>query len=130
MGKRSTSRRLAMQILYQADISSESIKAIAKNILDEDNLIEETKKFALHLASNAWEHKKEIDGAITEKSQNWPLPRMGIVDRNILRLAIYELKYEKDTPAKVVIDEAIELAKKYSTNQAAKFINGILGKLI
>ena len=126
MGKRSTSRRLAMQALYQTECARISIKEALDNIFEEEPYIKETKDFSLKLADGTWEQKEEIDKIIKKYSKEWKLERMGGVDRNILRLAIFELM-NKETPAQVVINEAVELAKKYSTIEAAKFINGILG---
>jgi len=126
MGKRSTSRRIAMQALYQAECARISIKEALDNIFEEEHYIKDTKDFSRSLACGTFERKEEIDKLIKKYSKEWKLERMGGVDRNILRLAIYELMI-KETPAQVVINEAVELAKKYSTIEAAKFINGILG---
>jgi transcription antitermination protein NusB len=126
MGKRSTSRRLAMQALYQAEQSGNEIGQVMENLLAEEKYIPETQKFSAVLARAAWADHEAADKIITGMSADWPLERIGKVDLSILRLAFYELK-EGSTPASVVIDEAVELAKKYSTTEAAKFINGILG---
>lgn len=126
MGKRSTSRRLAMQSLYQADISGVPIETSLKNILENESFIPATVEFARELAGETWENIKELDRVISKLSIDWPLDRMGKVDRSILRLALQELKMGK-TPTSVVVDEAVEMAKKYSSEEAAKFINGILG---
>jgi N utilization substance protein B len=129
MGKRSTSRRLAMQALYQAEISGINIKEAMENLFAQEKLIKETREFSADLAEGAWEDREEIDKLIKKYSREWKLERMGGVDRNILRLALYELM-EGETPPQVVINEAVELAKKYSSPEAAKFINGILGKYL
>ena len=131
MGKRSTGRRLAMQVLYQADITGESIDEALKKALrsDEEKYLDETKDFAVSLATGAFLKREDLDREITKLSIDWPLDRIGIVDKSILRLAIYELK-KGETPSSVVINEAVELAKKYSSGEAAKFINGILGSFI
>lgn len=126
MGKRSTSRRLAMQALYQAEISGMEIEGALRNVFESEKFIPETKDFASSLARAAWEDREAIDKIIADLAIDWPLDRIGKVDRGILRLAIQELKMG-ETPASVVIDEAVELAKKYSSGEAAKFINGILG---
>lgn len=115
-----------MQALYQAQMSNLSIEEALANILAEENFIAETKEFASKLAQESWKRKKESDKIIEKLAIDWPLERLGKVDRSILRLALCELEL-KETPASVVIDEAIELAKKYSSEEAAKFINGILG---
>lgn len=126
MGKRSTSRRLAMQALYQAEMSASGIGEALDNILEAEKFIPETKEFAGKLATEAWEKRAESDKIIEKLSIDWSLPRIGKVDRSILRLALYELK-SGETPPSVVVDEAVELTKKYSSKEAAKFINGILG---
>ena len=129
MGKRSTSRRLAMQALYQADLAGIEIEVALQNISESEKFIPETLDFARVLAKAAWGAKEELDQIISDLAIDWPLDRIGKVDRSILRLAIQELKIG-ETPASVIINEAIELAKKYSGEEAAKFINGILGAYV
>ena len=129
MGKRSTSRRLAMQAVYQAEVSGIGIDEALKNLLEEEKYIPETVEFAQKLARAAWDKIKENDKIIEKLSVDWPLDRIGKVDHSILRLALYEID-AGETPASVVIDEAVELAKKYSSREAAKFINGILGSYL
>lgn len=127
MAKRSTSRRLAMQALYQAESAVINIDEALQNIFSsEHELMAETKSFAETLARAAWAEREGSDRIITELAIDWPLERIGRVDRSVLRLALYELK-AKETPVSVVVDEAVELAKKYSSPEAGKFINGILG---
>jgi transcription antitermination protein NusB len=126
MGKRSTSRRLAMQAIYQAETSGNKIEQAVANLLAAEKFIDETKAHAERLALAAWQARAESDQAIAKLSKDWPLDRLGKVDLSILRLAIYELT-AGETPPSVVINEAVELAKKYSSQEAAKFINGILG---
>ncbi len=126
MGKRSTSRRLAMQAIYQAEISGIGIDEAIDNILEGEKFIDETKEFAKSLAVAAWQDREQSDKVIGSLAIDWPLERIGKVDRAILRLALHELK-SGETPPSVAIDEAVELAKKYSGAEAAKFINGILG---
>ncbi|MBU0573344.1 MAG: transcription antitermination factor NusB [Candidatus Margulisbacteria bacterium] len=129
MGKRSTSRRVAMQAIYQADMAGISIDEALNNIFDQEQFIDETREFALDLATAALGRKDEIDAIIAKYSKNWPLERMNKVDKSILRLAIYEIISGEMAPS-IVINEALELAKKYSANESAKFINGILGAFV
>lgn len=129
MGKRSTSRRLAMQALYQAELAGAEIETALENISGSEKFIPETLGFAGRLAKATWAERVSIDKAIEGLAIDWPLDRIGKVDRSILRLAIQELNM-KETPASVVINEAVELAKKYSGAEAAKFINGILGAYV
>jgi len=129
MGKRNTSRRLAMQALYQADLAKIDTKTALENITEADKYIPETLEFEASLANAAWAGKEGLDQVISQFSIDWSLDRIGKVDRSILRLAIQEIKMG-DTPASVIINEAVELAKKYSGQEAAKFINGILGSYV
>lgn len=126
MGKRTTSRRLAMQALYQAEIATGDIDQALANLFEAETFIPETADFATALAKVAWSNRLELDNIITKLAIDWPLERIGKVDRSILRLALQELRL-KETPVSVVINEAVELAKKYSAEESAKFINGILG---
>lgn len=91
---------------------------------------DETQKFALRLIEGTFEHWDEIDSSIQSVAQNWNISRMAVVDRNVLRLATYELLHCKDIPPKVAINEAIELGKRYSTSNSGEFINGILDKIM
>lgn len=129
MGKRTTGRRLAMQALYEAEQNSNEVISSLSNAFEEKEFDEGTKEFAQTLATNTWQKKEELDSIIKKYAKKWPLERIGLVDRSILRLALYELTRD-DTPYQVVINEALELAKKYSTPEAAKFINGILGAYV
>jgi len=115
-----------MQAVYQAEAAGIEINRALQNILENENFIPETIEFAKNLAGSTWKNRETIDKKIAELSIDWPLDRIGKVDRSILRIAIQELE-EGKTPASVVIDEAVELAKKYSSEEAGKFINGILG---
>jgi len=130
MGKRSTARRIAMQVLYQAEVGEVDVEGALKHIFEAENFIEDTKEFARTLATGAWRQRNEADKIISQVSHDWPLERIAKVDKSILRLAVYELKYMKETPPSVVINEAIELAKKFSGEESSKFINGILGALV
>jgi N utilization substance protein B len=129
MGKRSTARRLAMQAIYQADLAREDIQKALENVFQFENFIPETLDFASSLAKAAWEVREQTDKTIKELAVDWPLDRIGKVDRSILRLALAELNMAQ-TPTSVVINEAVELAKKYSGEESAKFINGILGAFV
>lgn len=115
-----------MQAIYQAEIAGSDPETALKNITESEKFIPETLEFATNLANAAWEAREGSDKIISDLAIDWPLDRIGKVDRSILRLSIYELKLG-ETPSAVVINEAVELAKKYSSTEAAKFINGILG---
>jgi len=129
MGKRTTARRLAMQAIYQAEVSKIDVLEALKNLTEEEHFIPETIEFAKELAQFSWNKKEEIDQIVKKLSIDWSLDRIGKVDSSILKLAIGEIMLAK-TPHSVIINEAVELAKKYSTVEAAKFINGILGAYV
>ncbi|MFC1616922.1 transcription antitermination factor NusB [Candidatus Margulisiibacteriota bacterium] len=129
MGKRNTGRKLAMQILYQTDIQTKTIEEVIKNFFATFNYEEKTKEWAIFLAQNAWQKRKSADEIIKKYSIGWDLKRINKIDKNLLRLALYELQY-CETPVNVVLNEVIDIAKKYSTEDSPKFINGILGKFV
>jgi N utilization substance protein B len=129
MGKRSTSRRLAMQVMFQLDMGQDNLDFLLEQARLSERLIADTIDFARRLISGARENLPEIDKLISAKSIGWALERITGVDRAILRLAIYEIQQLK-TPPSVVINEAVNLAKKFSTAESSKFVNGILGSLV
>jgi len=129
MGKRSTARRLAVQALYQAEMAGIEIEQSLSNVFESDQFIAETQEFASQLAKATWQERQTVDSIIERLAIDWPLDRIGKVDRSILRLAIQEIR-SKQTPDSAIINEAVELAKKYSSVEAAKFINGILGAFV
>ncbi|WP_416827173.1 transcription antitermination factor NusB [Ectobacillus polymachus] len=125
--KRRTSREKAMQALYQIDIAGEIDPKIALlNTLKEG---EEKNEFLEQLVLGVLEHKEEIDSIIEKNLENWTIDRMGTVDRNILRLAVFELIYMKEIPENVSINEAIEIAKVFGDEESRRFINGVLSKV-
>lgn len=129
MGKRSTSRRLAIQILYQMELSATSLDDACEAAFSNTKYIEETLTFSKELASNVWANKAEIDPIIDKQATGWKIERLNIVDKSILRLGVYELLFAKDLPKNIIIDEAVELARSYCDPEATKFVNGILGAL-
>jgi len=133
MRKRTLSRELALQVLYQIDITSDDYEISLNNFWvgyeEKTKVEEEIKSFSNDLVKGIISNLETIDKKIMQYAVNWELHRMAVVDRNILRLGCYELMYREDVPSKVSINEAIELAKKYSGLEAGKFINGILDKI-
>ncbi len=119
-----------MQALYQMDISKVTLDEAFESVSCDDEFTAETKQFALNLLNGVVENKESIDTLMSQYSKDWPIDRMSFVDKNIIRLAIYELLNEKDTPKAVIANEAVELAKKYSSDDGTSFINGILGSVI
>ncbi|HAM36231.1 MAG TPA: transcription antitermination factor NusB [Elusimicrobia bacterium] len=130
MGRRRQAREIALQALYLVDVANNDTRE-ALSIVNRGRETDDVKtlEFARTLIEGAAGLQAEIDGLIAATAQNWPVRRMAAVDRNVLRLACYELVYEQDTPINVVIDEAIEIVRKYSTEDSTKFVNGILDKL-
>lgn len=127
MRKRTRARELCLQLLYQVDLrGDEAIEDAADFLATEAPDEPEIHAFARQLLDGTLEMKSEIDAIIGAAAQNWNMRRMAVVDRNILRMAVYEMVYAKDIPAKVSINEAIELGKRFSTQQSGSFINGIL----
>ncbi|CAG9613949.1 Transcription antitermination protein NusB [Bacillus rhizoplanae] len=125
--KRRTARERAMQALYQMDITGEyNPKAAVENTLEEG---ESTNEFLETLVFGCVEHKEVIDELIRQNLKKWKLERISIVDRSILRLAVYEIKYMEDIPHSVSINEAIEIAKAYGDEESRRFINGVLSSI-
>lgn len=132
MRKRSQSREFALQILYQIDITRDTIEQVWDGFwfaCDEKDIEAAVKDFTRDLVKGVGDNLAAIDLKISTYAKNWELERMAVVDRNILRLAAYEILFRSDIPPKVSINEAVELAKKYSDVQAGKFVNGILDKI-
>ena len=130
MRKRTRGRELALQLLYMVDARGDEALLGVDDFLKQEAPDEtEAHEFARELLSGTLDHQEEIDKAISAAAQNWNLRRMALVDRNILRMAVYEMIYAKDIPAKVSINEAIEMGKRFSTQQSGAFINGILDRI-
>ena len=129
MGKRSTGRKLAMKALYQADLQRVNIEKINQEYLINSKYIPETRDWAISLSVGTWSKKESLDTLISQYAVKWSIDRINPIDKNILRMAFYELT-ESTTPPQIVLNEAIEIAKKYSTDDSPKFINGILGKYV
>lgn len=131
MGRRRLAREIALQALYVADVSrtppAEAFAIVTRR--EGEEVDAETIAFARELALGASERVEALDLTIQEQAANWSMARMAAVDRNVLRLAAYELDARPDTPVGVIIDEAIEIVRKYSTEEATRFINGILDSL-
>ncbi len=129
MRKRTHSREIALQALYQLEMRGNEIIHEIETFCMKQDKEDEVGKFALTLVKGCVQVTEEIDKKIVSVSENWDLQRMPVIDRNILRLACYELFYMDDIPPKVSINEAIDLAKKYSTKKSSLFVNGILDKI-
>ena len=129
MGKRRAARELALKFLYQTEFNSNSPDSELNSFCERANVSEEIQNFTQTLIKNIFFHKKEVDGLLKKISANWVPDRMAIIDKNILRLGICELLFDSTTPPKVAINEAVEIAKKFGTEESPDFINGILDKV-
>lgn len=125
--KRRKAREHALQILFQLDIRKEKPSAVLlKRFWAEQDPDDEVKAFAEEIIKGTFKHLAEINALIHKSAKNWSLDRMSIVDRNVLRMAVYEILHRMDIPTSVTINEAIEIAKKYGTEESGSFVNGIL----
>lgn len=142
MGKRRTAREMALQMLFQHELGRSELRDVLKSYEPADVVgegegaglegrdLESARSYAETLAGGVVSHRDEIDALIRGQATNWRLERMPVVDRTILRIAIYELLREPDVPQVVIVDEAIELAKRYGSEQSGAFVNGVLDGLL
>jgi transcription antitermination protein NusB len=128
MLERTRARRQALQILYQRDITGDSVNRILglKSYSVEDG---EPDEYCRELVTGVEKHLDSLDETMGEVSENWVVSRMPLVDRNILRIATYEILYDAQVPPSVAINEAVELAKVFGGEDSSKFVNGVLGKI-
>ena len=129
MRKRTKSREIAIQALYQLEIRGYSAYDELELFFLQQTFDPKIVDFARSLVDGCKKHKKEIEEKIVSISEHWDLHRMAIIDRSVLRLCVYELLYRNDIPPKVSINEAIDLAKKFSTEKSGQFVNGVLDKI-
>ena len=128
MGRRQ-SRELALQMLFAAEFNQKVIRNAGLMVIQTSDADSESKDFAKELFLGVLSSLDELDSIISKFLENWKLDRLFTIDRSILRLSLYELKKIPDTPASVVIDQAIRMAKKFGNDDSSKFINGILGAI-
>jgi len=129
MGGRRLSRELALKVLFQIDLVNTNMEEALKYNFESNELSKEVKEFTIILVRGVLSNLAEIDKEIKSYTNNWSLERITNIDRNILRIAIYEILYINNIPKSVSINEAVELAKKYSTKSSFSFVNGVLGKI-
>ena len=127
MKARRLARSIALETLYEFDIAQHPFGEILQRRLDENSLSKAGVQFASDLVRGVIESQEQIDTLITENAPEWPLDQVAVIDRNILRIAIFEFFISGDTPIKVAINEAVELAKLYGSDSSPRFINGVLG---
>jgi N utilization substance protein B len=130
MGARRKARELALQMLFQHDMSGNLPDQIIDTFEELQKSKPNTREFATRIFRGTVDHLPELDEMIQNQAENWRLSRMAGVDRNIIRMSVYEFLHEDDTPKLVIIDEAIEIAKKYGTDKSPQFINGILDGIL
>jgi N utilization substance protein B len=128
-GTRHKARTIALQALYEVDSAARRPETVVERLLSETNLSEENNKFVRELVDGTIRNRDEIDRNIKKFAPAWPVDQIAIVDRNILRLAIFEILFDNKVPVKVAINEAVELAKTFGSDSSAKFINGVLGSV-
>ena len=129
MGSRRKSREKALQILFQIDFSDVNIDLVLRDFWKNNPAGEKVKLFTDTLVRGTFEHREHIDQLIGSTIENWSIERLNYVDRAILRFATYELLYLPDIPPKVTINEAVEIAKAYGTEESGGFINGVLDRI-
>lgn len=129
MERRSRAREVALQALFQEDLNPRDSRDQLAPFLESRLKEEALREFAQSLVLGVLRNREELDALLESKTENWSLSRMAATDRNVLRLGAFEIRYA-DTPDRVAIDEALELAKRFGTAQSSQFVNGILDKLL
>jgi len=128
MQDRRKARIMALEIIYQKEITESSLEEIIEN-RNRTGTQEMPSEFAMKLIEGVLEHQEEIDSLIADYADNWAIDRMPSLDRNIIRISLYEIMHEEEIPVSVSINEAVEMAKIYGTEDSGKFVNGVLGKI-
>ncbi|MGZ3584977.1 MAG: transcription antitermination factor NusB [Ktedonobacterales bacterium] len=129
MGVRRQARIIALQTLYEYDTTGHDVASILERHAEERRLPPPVIDYANELVRGVLAHLPQIDATIEEAAHEWPLAQMARIDKNILRLAIYEILYNNAVPAKAAINEAVELAKRFGSDTSSRFINGVLGTI-
>jgi N utilization substance protein B len=129
-GQRRRARIVALQALYEAEFATNSPELIVERTLQDKNLNGPASEFAVSLVKGVVQHRQQIDDVIVQFAPAFPVNQMAAMDRNILRLALFEVLIDKSAPAKVAINEAVELAKAFGSDTSSKFVNGVLGSVI
>ena len=129
MKARRRARRVTLEVLYEYDIAAHPPGEILQRRLEENNMDSAGAEFASQLVQGVLSNLEGMDVLIARYAPEWPLEQMAVIDRNILRIAIFEFIASDETPVKVAINEAVELAKTYGSDSAPRFINGVLGTL-
>ena len=130
MKPRSQARAIALQVVYETDLSSHLPGDVLQTRLEETALSPELAEFARKIIFGVLPLREELDKVIAKYAPEWPLDQIAAIDRNILRMACWEFAISRETPVKVAINEAVELAKTYGSDSTARFVNGVLGTLV
>lgn len=125
-GSRRKSRELAMKLLYQCELGGQKLDAVCATFEEFTEAAERARDFALLLAKGVQAHRAEIDAKLKECLKDWSEDRLAAIDATVMRVAIFEMVFCDDIPARVAIDEAIDLSREYSTEGSSKFVNGVL----
>ena len=128
-GPRRKARAIALQALYEVDSAGHDVEGVLTHLLSEGRLSEENSAFARELVNGVIQNKEKIDLNVRNFAPAWPIEQIPVVDRNILRLAIFEILLDNKVPVKVAINEAVELAKTFGSDNSSKFVNGVLGSV-
>ena len=128
-GQRRKARTLALEVLYEVDSVGHDVDGISSRILADGGLSEQNNAFVRELVSGVSQNREKIDQNIRSFAPAWPIEQLPVVDRNILRLAIFEILLDNKVPVKVAINEAVELAKSFGSESSPRFINGVLGSV-
>ena len=128
-GARRKAREVALQALYEIDLAGHEVEEVIARLLDERRLSEENSPFARELVNGVIQNREQIDQNIREFAPAWPIEQISVIDRSILRLAIFEILLDNKVPIKVAINEAVELAKAFGSDNSSKFVNGVLGSI-
>jgi N utilization substance protein B len=129
MSRRRKAREIALQSLYAGEVSGESWEDAFAETVERRKAFGEAVEYARRLVSEVVGHKEELDTRIAERLENWEFDRVSIIDRTILRISLAELLYFPETPTNVIINEAIEIAHRFSSHEAGRFVNGVLDRL-
>jgi transcription antitermination protein NusB len=125
---RRAARKRALDVLYEADLKGAAIPQVLATHLDPD-AEDPLPDFSVALVRGVHRHREELDALITATAKDWTLSRMPVIDRNLLRMAIFEILHDPEVPAAVAINEAVDLAKELSTDDSGRFVNGLLGRI-
>lgn len=129
MKSRTRARSLALQVLYEVDLTDHPPGEILKNRLEEESMPDELAEFSRQIVFGVYPLIEDLDRAIAKYAPEWPFDQIAAIDRNILRIACWEFTVQQGTPVKVAINEAVELAKSFGSDSAPRFVNGVLGSL-